>query len=119
MLLFFFYISSSSFRKIYVNIFSFLLFVYQMLHLLPFLRSHPEFIAINAALIGINVALITINAEEMSWCKLMENDKKSRFWAVFAPFLTVKLINAEEIRVYCDKCCINWINTEDCGINGN
>lgn len=55
--LFFFYISSS-FRKIYDNIFSFLLFVYQMLHLLPFLRKYSEFIVINAALIGINVALM-------------------------------------------------------------
>lgn len=56
-LLFFFYISSS-FRKIYDNIFSFLLFVYQMLHLLPFLRKYSEFIVINAALIGINAALM-------------------------------------------------------------
>ena len=44
--------------KIYDNIFSFLLFVYQMLHLLPFLRKYSEFIVINAALIGINVALM-------------------------------------------------------------
>ena len=60
LLLFFF------FQEIYTTVYiSFLLFVYQMRSLLPFLRRKSEDKAINVALIHINAEEITINAEEI------------------------------------------------------